>query len=435
MAENQGTADSIGRAGRRAAGGEPVMQPLTQLPVFYDLAGKPAVLAGHSGAALWKAQLLASTGAQLRVFCAEPSEGMDALAAASPNVTIEHRKWTTGDIEGAVMALCDAQSDAEAESFRAAAKAAGVPVNIIDKPAYCDFQFGSIVNRSPLVVGIATGGAAPVFAQSVRGRIETLLPPGFSLWARTAQEWRPAVQALDLDFRARRTFWEGFADRALKQPDSAPDAQLRDDLLARARQQDADGAKGSVAMVGAGPGDPELITLKAVRALQSADVVLYDDLVSRPVLDYARREAERIYVGKRGYRPSWGQADICALLVQHARAGKAVVRLKGGDPMIFGRANEEIVALEKAGIDYTVIPGVTAASGAAASLGVSLTEREISRRVQFVTAHSNKGKLPEDLDWQAIADPRATTVVYMGIRTFGELAQRLIAEGADPQTP
>ncbi|MCC2097698.1 MAG: uroporphyrinogen-III C-methyltransferase, partial [Hyphomicrobiales bacterium] len=238
-----------------------------------------------------------------------------------------------------------------------------------------------------------------------------------------------------LGFRARRAFWEGFADRAMKEPESVPDESLRETLLQRAGQRDADGAQGSVTIVGAGPGDPELITLKAVRALQSADVVLYDDLVSPPVLDYARREAERIYVGKRGYRPSWGQGDICNLLVAHARDCKAVVRLKGGDPMIFGRANEEITALEEAGIDYTVVPGVTAASGAAASLGVSLTEREVSRRVQFVTAHSNKGQLPEDLDWHAISDPGATTVVYMGIRTFGQMAQRLIGEGADPRTP
>lgn len=411
------------------------MQPLSQLPVFFDLHGKSVLVAGGSHAALWKAQLLASAGAQV-LMCGEPDEEVAGeITALSDKISLRHRRWQAEDLHGASIAICDAADENEARTFMAAAKAAGVPANVIDKPSYGDFQFGSIVNRSPLVVGIATGGAAPVFAQALRGRIETILPQGFARWMRTARDWRASVSAKGFDFRARRSFWESFANIAMREPEREPDEALREQLLARASDTEASGQRGKVILVGAGPGDPELITLKAVRALQSADVVLYDDLVAPAVLDYARREATRIYVGKRGYQPSWGQKDICAILVEHAGAGKLVVRLKGGDPMIFGRANEEITALNEANVPCEVIPGITAALGAAASLGVSLTEREIARRVQFVTAHSNAGKLPEDLEWASLTDPRATTAVYMGVRTFSGLSQRLIAQGGDPDMP
>ena len=193
--------------------------------------------------------------------------------------------------------------------------------------------------------------------------------------------------------------------------------------------------RGRVILVGAGPGDPELLTLRAVRALNTADVVLYDDLVSPAVLDLARREAERVNVGKRGYKPSCGQDEISAMLVAYGQAGKVVARLKGGDPLIFGRANEEIAALDAAGIDVEVVPGITAASGAAATLVTSLTERDLARRLQFVTAHARDGQLPNDLDWQALADARATTAVYMGVRTLPAFVDRLREAGLATTTP
>jgi uroporphyrin-III C-methyltransferase/precorrin-2 dehydrogenase/sirohydrochlorin ferrochelatase len=193
--------------------------------------------------------------------------------------------------------------------------------------------------------------------------------------------------------------------------------------------------KGQVVLVGGGPGDAELLTLKAVRALQSADVILFDDLVSPAVLELARREAQRVNVGKRGHGPSVGQADISALLVSLGLAGKKVVRLKGGDPAIFGRTNEEIAAAQAAGIECTIIPGITAALAAAASLGLSLSERDRARRIQFITAHAADGSLPDRLDWPALVDPGATTAVYMGVKTLPALARRLLDEGVDPATP
>ncbi|MDE2362414.1 MAG: uroporphyrinogen-III C-methyltransferase, partial [Hyphomicrobiales bacterium] len=314
----------------------------------------------------------------------------------------------------------------------AAARAAGAPVNIVDRPAFCDFQFGAIVNRSPLVVAISTGGAAPVFGQALRARIETMLPPGFAGWAEAGRRWRDALA--ELPFRTRRKFWEAFSQRALAAPDRAPSDEDRAAIVREAGAASAAPVRGKALLVGAGPGDPELLTLKAVRALQSADVVLYDGLVGPAILDMARREAEKIDVGKSAARASPLQAEITARLVELVAAGKTVVRLKGGDPMIFGRANEEIAALAAAGLDVEIVPGVTAASGAAAQLLCSLTDRDHAPRFQIVTAHGRDGGLP-DLDWRALADPRASTAIYMGRTATRALAERLMAEGLAGETP
>jgi uroporphyrin-III C-methyltransferase/precorrin-2 dehydrogenase/sirohydrochlorin ferrochelatase len=414
----------------------PRLAPLATLPVFFKLAGRRVVLAGGSESAAWKAELLAAAGARVDVFALAPTEKMRALAREDARVVLAERAFRTGDLAGAAIALADVDSDDEAQAFAAAARAAGVPVNIIDRPNASDFQFGSIVNRSPLVVGISTDGGAPVFAQALRARIETLLPQGFALWAAAAKAWRPAVRALGLDFHGRRRFWESFVQLALMRADHVPQEPDLAALVAVARaDRDVLQAKGSVVLVGAGPGDPELLTLRAVRALQSADVVLFDDLVAPGILDMARREATKVHVGKRGYKPSCTLEDITAMMISLAGEGRRVVRLKGGDPMIFGRAGEEIAALRAAGVAVEVVPGVTAALAAAASLGRSLTLRDMARRVQFVTAHARGGKLPDDVDWRALADPAATTAVYMGRATLAALTQRLIAEGLAPATP
>ena len=422
---------------RRPPSEEPArMGRLATLPVFLKLEGRRVVIAGGSEAAAWKVELFASAGALVEVHAPEPCQALAALAATRTQIEIRPRAVTPADLAGAAAFIADAADDEEAAAFHAMARAVGVPVNVIDQPGWCDFQFGSIVERSPLVVAISTDGGAPVFGQMLRARIETLLPEGFRKWAQAAKDWRPRVTALNLDFRARRRVWELFASRAFTHPERAPDEADLEALLAEAAQAGASEARrGSVVLVGAGPGDPELLTLKAVRALQSADVVLYDDLVLPGSVDLARREARRLNVGKRGYKPSCTQDDITALLVSLAREGKRVVRLKGGDPMIFGRAGEEIAALKAAGVDVEVIPGVTAASAAAASLQVSLTERAVARRLQFITAHARDGKLPDDLDWRALADEGATTAVYMGLKTLPPLVARLLAEGLAPDTP
>lgn len=406
---------------------------LAALPLFHKLEGRRVVLAGGGDGAAWKAELLAAAGAVVEVYSADPGEAMRSMAEREHpgRVVLMGRPWTPDVLRAAAMAIADVEGDAEAQAFRCAGRFAGVPVNVVDKPAFCDFQFGSIVNRSPLVIGISTDGAAPVFGQAIRARIEALLPDGLKAWAEAAKAWRPFVQQRELPFRLRRAFWERFTDRALARPDAAPQDADRDAMMQvlETIATERTSPVGSAVFVGAGPGDPELLTLKAVRALQSADVVLFDDLVDGRILDLARREAERIGVGKRGHRPSCKQDEITALIVELALAGRRVVRLKGGDPAVFGRLTEELDACRDAGVPTEVVPGITAAFGAAASLGVSLTERSAARRLQFVTAHSQDGSLPQDLDWKALADPRASTVVYMGVRTAPALVERLLAEG------
>ena len=407
------------------------IEPLAQLPVFVSLRDRTAVVVGGSAAAAWKVELLAAAGALVAVFAQDPSPEMAALAARD-RITVHARAWAESDLTGAALAVADLESE-EAARFAAAAIYAGVPYNVIDKPDYCSFQFGAIVNRSPVVIGISTGGAAPVLGQAIRRRIETLLPAGLATWAAAAQAFRTTVKRLLPAGERRRSFWRAFAELAFTEaPLDDPLARLR--VLAGHHDGVKDALPG-VTLVGAGPGDAGLLTLNAVRALQAADVILFDDLVSQEVLDLARREAKRMLVGKRGGRTSCRQEDINALMVTLARQGKRVVRLKGGDPMIFGRAGEEIAELEAAGIPVAVVPGITAAAGAAARLGVSLTHRGCAQSLQLVTAHSRKGGLPQDIDWRRLADPRSTLMLYMGARTGAEAAARLMEEGLPADTP
>jgi uroporphyrin-III C-methyltransferase/precorrin-2 dehydrogenase/sirohydrochlorin ferrochelatase len=376
---------------------------LAKLPVFLDLQGKRAVVAGDTPGAAWKAELLTAAGAD--VICFD--------------------RWQPADLVGATLAVIDAADAEEAAAFRAAAKAAGAICSVIDKPEHCDVQFGAVVNRSPVVIGISTDGAAPILAQAIRRRIETLLPASLGTWAAAAKRIRKAVAERLPAGGLRRAFWERFAERAFIEPVVPADIEI----------QPAKSAGGHVTLVGAGPGDAELLTLKAMRALQSADVILFDDLVSDEVLELARREAKRMMVGKRGGRDSCRQEDINALMIKLAKQGKRVVRLKSGDPMVFGRAGEEIAALDAAGIPVAVVPGITAALAAASSLGVSLTHRDAAHSVRFVTGHSRQGELPADLDWRGLADKETSLMVYMGGRTGGAFAAKLIGEGLSPSTP
>ena len=405
------------------------MAKLARLPLFLDLNGKRAIVAGGTDAAAWKAELLAAAGAHVAVFAAAPGTEMSAILARDPASFTRHpRAWTAEDLPGASLAIADATDDVDAAAFVAAARAAGVTVNVIDRPAFCDVQFGAIVNRSPVVIGISTDGAAPVLGQAIRRRIETLLPPALATWAALAKTLRGAVRAALPTAGQRRAFWERFSDRAFTSTPDNTDTLLRE-LSA------ATPSTGHVTLVGAGPGDAELLTLKALRALQSADVILFDDLVSDDVLELARREAKRMLVGKRGGRASCRQEEINDLMIRLAQQGKRVVRLKSGDPMIFGRAGEEIAELRDAGISVDVVPGITTALALASSLGVSLTHRDCAQSLRLVTGHGRNGDLPEGLDWRGLADPHTTLVFYMAGRTGPAIARRLLAEGLAGDTP
>jgi uroporphyrin-III C-methyltransferase/precorrin-2 dehydrogenase/sirohydrochlorin ferrochelatase len=404
------------------------MRALAALPVFADVRGKRVVVAGRGEAALWKAELAAAAGAHVRVLAPEPDAELWELASAPPSgsIAIEPRDWREEDLGGAALAVGALGGD-EASAFAAAARARGVPVNIVDMPELSDVNFGTIVNRSPVIVAVSTSGVAPVLGQSIRARIEALLPLALGAWGEAAGRVRRALGARLRMATARREVWRRFAERALR-ASAAPSA----DDLAGLASETAQG--GSVALVGAGPGDPELLTLKALRALQSADVILYDRLVGDGVLELARREAKRILVGKAAGGPQCRQGDITALMLRLAKDGLRVVRLKSGDPMVFGRAAEELAACRAAGVAVEVVPGITSALGAAADLQIPLTHRRHARRLQFVTGHGEPGGPPEH-QWASIADPQATTAFYMGARTFAAMLPNLIAAGLDPETP
>jgi uroporphyrin-III C-methyltransferase/precorrin-2 dehydrogenase/sirohydrochlorin ferrochelatase len=407
------------------------MAPLACLPLFIDLRGRRTVVAGGNEAAAWKVELLAAAGAQVDVYAPEAGPALvEVLARCQAQCVLWPRAWRQEDLAGVALAVADAADEAEAVAFVVAARAGGAIANVIDRPDHGSVTFGAIVNRSPVVVGISTHGAAPVLGQTIRRKIEVLLPPALGAWAALAKALRATIRSRWPAAEQRRAVWERFAERAFiaGPKEASPEAELAALAPTGVRT-------GHVTLVGAGPGDAGLLTLKAVRALQSADVILCDDLVSDDVLELARREAKRMLVGKRGGRASCRQDEITALMIKLARQGKRVVRLKSGDPMIFGRAGEEIEALHEAGIAVEVVPGITAALAMASALGVSLTHRDHARSLRLVTGHGRDGGMPPDLDWRGLADPTTTVVFYMGGRTAGTLMQRLLVEGMAADTP
>jgi uroporphyrin-III C-methyltransferase / precorrin-2 dehydrogenase / sirohydrochlorin ferrochelatase len=378
--------------GLRRSQRAPRVEPLARLPIFLALDGKRAVVAGDGPAVAWKAELLSAAGADIVVFAKCPCEELHALAAQPPRgaIMLQHRAWQAEDFCGAAVAVAGFDDDRDAQRFAEAARAAGVPVNVIDKPAHCDFSFGAIVNRSPLVIGISTDGAAPVFAQAIRGKLEAMIPRGFAGWAEAARRWRKAAQSSGLSFAARRRFWQAFARFALAHPDRAPAQSGFDSVLRQTKAEAMPAEAGSVTFVGAGPGDPELLTLRAVRALQAADVILIDDLVAPDILDFARREARKILVGNPGQSASGHADDVRTTMVALVKSGKCVVWLKHGDAAIFGGPGGEIAACRAAGVAVEVVPGVAAAPSAEASI---LLER-------FLALAANRRQRNQDAERQ-----------------------------------
>ncbi|MBL4869973.1 MAG: uroporphyrinogen-III C-methyltransferase [Robiginitomaculum sp.] len=419
------------------------LNPLSVLPVFFKLEGQSVLVAGCDMGAEWKVELLCASGALVDWVSASFTQAAKELITRYPDqINRIDRSWQIGDLRSKTLAIGAFSGTEPASIFYDAAQVSGVPVNCIDQRKFCDFQFGSIVSRGPVVVSISTGGAAPILAQTIRQKIETLLPPALAGWAETAKTLRPKLAKKIPSYDQRRRFWQKFSRAAFVRPSSQITLWLEDIFANNFNGVDQESATGRVTLVGAGPGDAELLTIKAMRALQTADVILFDALVSSDVLELARREAKRILIGKRGGKKSCSQDEINALMVKLARQGKHVVRLKSGDPMIFGRAGEEIEILKQKGIPVSVVPGITAAMALASSLGVSLTNRECAQGVKFITAHSkptgeNTGKygtLP-NVDWQACADKATTLMVYMGAKTAPLLAEKLIDEGLSVRTP
>ena len=404
---------------------------MQHFPIFLAVAGRRIVLSGGGAAALSKLRLLLKTEARLTVFAEDPAPEIAAWAEAG-RLTLHRRRMEPGDALCA--ALFYAADEEAAEDARTAriAQADGALVNVVDDLERSGFITPAIVDRDPVSVAIGTEGAAPVLARALKAELEERLPASLGPLARAGKAFRRAAEALPAG-RARRAFWAEWYDR--EGPRAATEGQEPRSALSAllARHLARRPAPGSVAFVGAGPGDPDLMTLRARRALDEADVVIHDRLVPGPILELARREATVIEAGKTGFGPSMPQSEIDALVIRHALAGARVVRLKSGDPGVFGRLDEEIAACDAHGIACSVIPGVTAASAAAASLGRSLTRRGRNGELRVVTGHDARGFAEND--WRALARPGAVAAIYMGLRAARYAQGRLLMHGADPATP
>jgi uroporphyrin-III C-methyltransferase/precorrin-2 dehydrogenase/sirohydrochlorin ferrochelatase len=356
-----------------------------------------------------------------------------ALASTAGRIVHKARDFAPSDLEGAFIAVAATDDPAVNAAVAAACRERRIAVNVVDTPELCDFILPSVIERPPLTIAVSSGGASPVLARLLRARLETLIPAGYGRLAALAREFRDAVKAR-FPASERRRFWEHalqgpVAELAL----SGREAEARKRLARELEDPRLAFHGGEVALVGAGPGDPDLLTFRALRLLQRADVVVHDRLVSQPILELARKDAERIYAGKERAKHTLAQEDINHLLVRLAREGKRVVRLKGGDPFIFGRGGEEIETLAAEGIPFQVVPGITAAIGCASYAGIPLTHRDCSQAVIFVTGHMKDGTM--DLNWEALAHPGQTIVVYMGLQGLEVLCRELVAHGLAAATP
>jgi uroporphyrin-III C-methyltransferase/precorrin-2 dehydrogenase/sirohydrochlorin ferrochelatase len=410
------------------------------LPVFLDLQAGPVLLIAAGDLARAKLRLLAAAGARIRWYATDGNEDLIGLSASeTARIELASGDALAADLTGVIAVLCAGAGDI-GPAMSGRAKAVGLPVNVMDDLKHSTFIFPAIVDRGDVVVAVGTGGASPVVARRVRERIEAVLPARIGDLAAFIGRWRKTIHGRIAEFPLRRRFWERVVDGpigalVLAGRSDEAEAALRDiaDPSAFAGAQASGAAEGRVTLVGAGPGDPDLLTIKALRALQDADVVFYDELVSPEILDRARRDASRVPVGRRVGKPGIGQDAINKLLIESAKSGQRAVRLKGGDPFVFGRGGEEVEALRQAGVAYSVVPGITAGLGAAAQFEVPLTFRNEALRITFLTAH--KAKDAETVDWSTLTDDKMTVVVYMGMTAAASVRAGLLAAGRSPQTP
>lgn len=414
----------------------PHVHPMKFFPVFLDIRTTPCLVVGGGEVALRKVTSLLRSGAAVTVLAPELSPGLTALLATEP-LTHIRKSLAEGDLAGFQLVISATNDAAVNRAVHAEAVARGIPVNVVDCPELCTFIFPAVVDRSPLLIAVSTGGASPVLARLVRSRLESWLPQAYGQLASLAERFRDTVKAAIAPAK-RRSFWEAVLQGPIAELVLAGRSEEAASHLERAIQAEASATRdektGFVCLVGAGPGDPDLLTLAAVRALQTADVVVYDRLVSPEIMNRVRNDAERIYVGKESGNHTLPQDEVNRLLIALAREGKRVVRLKGGDPFIFGRGGEEIETLAEEGIGFQVIPGVTAASGCAAYAGIPLTHRDLAQSVTFLTGHLKAGE-PGPHDWAHLARPDHTLVIYMGLQSLSHICAALMGAGCPDNRP
>ncbi|MGH8120876.1 MAG: siroheme synthase CysG [Gammaproteobacteria bacterium] len=403
------------------------------LPIFLNLHNRPCLVVGGGVIAMRKIRQLLKAGGKVTVvapvLCDEIRHMVDEkmLAHVATNFSAAH-------LDNMILVIAATDDDATNRQVSELAKSRNIPVNVVDNPALCTFIMPSVVNRDPVQIAISTGGASPVLARLLRARLETMIPSSFGHLAELMRTSREAVRKRFPEMTARRRFWEHILQGPVAEMLYAgQDQAALKTLEAQIAGTDSVSNTGEVYLVGGGPGDPDLLTFRALRLMQQADVVLYDRLVAPQVVDLVRREAERIYVGKERDQHALPQSEINQLLVKLAKEGKRVLRLKGGDPFIFGRGGEEIETLSSEGIPFQVVPGITAAGGCASYAGIPLTHRDYAQSCIFVTGHMKDDRM--DLNWEALVQPKQTVVVYMGTHGLELLCKELIKHGMSADMP
>jgi len=409
---------------------------LDHLPIFLNVKGQRALVVGGGTLAARKADLLARAGCDLTVLTPEMN---DDLARVVEEYKITHKTGdlSAEDVKGCVIVFGASADPAINQKVHELATAAGILVNISDTTDLCDFIMPAIVDRSPLLISISSGGATPLLTRMLKARFETTIPAAYGRLAEFAGSYRDRVKAAITNMARRRRFWEtmiaGPVAEHLFSGQEEEATALMDRLLEDAAVDGDKMAEGEVYLVGTGPGDPDLLTFRALRLMQQADVVLYDRLIGDGILNLVRRDASRIYVGKMKNEHSVPQEEISEMLIRLAREGKRVLRLKGGDPFVFGRGGEEIATLADNGISFQVIPGITAANGCATYAGIPLTHRDHAQGYIVVTGHEKDGEL--NLDWKNLIQPRRTVVIYMGLSSLRTIVEGFLSNGADPDIP
>ncbi len=404
------------------------------LPIFLRVQDQHCLVVGGGEVAARKVELLQRAGARVTVLAPELGATLAQTVQAG---RIQHRRATfsAADIEGFMLVVAATDHTTVNQAVSTAARARGLPVNVVDQPALCSFIMPSIIDRSPVIVAVSTGGSSPVLARLLRARLETLIPAAYGRLAALVAAFRERVKQRINSGPARRLFWEHTLQGPVAELVFSGQEQKAEQALMAALERAAAmaPASGEVYLVGAGPGDPDLLTFRALRLMQQADVVVYDRLVAPAILDLVRRDAERIYAGKERAKHTLPQEQINDLLVRLAQEGKRVLRLKGGDPFIFGRGGEEIETLAERAIPFQVVPGITAAAGCAAYAGIPLTHRDYAQSCVFVTGHLQDGSI--NLNWPMLVQPRQTVVFYMGLQGIDILCRELINHGMPASTP
>jgi uroporphyrin-III C-methyltransferase/precorrin-2 dehydrogenase/sirohydrochlorin ferrochelatase len=403
------------------------------LPIFFNITNRLCIVIGGGDVATRKVSMLLKANAAITLISPEICNELQALADAG-RIKFIHATYAATQLEGACMVVAATDDEAVNEAVSRDAKALNIPVNVVDAPDLCTFTMGSIIDRSPIVIAVSSEGNAPVLARYIRTKIETMLPAGYGRIAAIAGEFRDKVKAKFATTQERRRFWEdAFQGPVVERVLAGQEQAARDLLQNLIDNQDKPTNKGEVFLVGGGPGDPDLLTFRALRLMQQCDVCVYDKLVSPEVMELVRRDAELIYVGKARDQHTMPQEEINELLARLALQGKRVLRLKGGDPFIFGRGGEEIETLMQHGVPFQVVPGITAANGVSSYAGIPLTHRDYSQACLFITGHLKDGTL--DLDWTSMARPRQTVVIYMGLVGLAQICEKLIEHGVSPDMP